>query len=495
MLQDEVVAWLAAQDGEIYLVGGCVRDRLLGRPGFDLDVAVAGDGLRLARRLANHFHGAYYPLDETRDTGRAVLTPGPGWGGRLIVDVARLRGATIEDDLADRDFTVNAMASPAASPAVVIDRHGGLADLRDRLLRPVSADSIRNDPARALRAMRLAAMLGFRLAPETITAIRRDAQAVAGVSGERTRDELAKLLALPHAAPYLTLFDELGALTAILPELEPLRGLAQPPPHGLEALAHSLEVARALEAIVAYLTQAEPPPRPAAYDPRLSPSVYRLMPAAAGLRDHLAQRMSDGRPRLVALKLTALLHDVGKAPARSVDPDGRIRFIGHEGVGSRMVGEALRRLRFDSVEVRLAETVVRHHMRPPLLAAQDSVSARAVYRFFRDTGSTGIDVLLHALADHLACHRVPDQDDRWPALAALAGRMLTDYWADGGRRVSPPRLVDGTMLMNELGLESGPRVGELLELVREAQAAGEIETREQAMALARQELDAGSSST
>jgi tRNA nucleotidyltransferase/poly(A) polymerase len=494
-LQDEVIAWLARQEGEVYLVGGCVRDRLLGRPVYDLDVATAGDGLHLARRLANHFHGAYYALDEARSTGRAILREGADGPGRLVVDVARLRGGpeggSLAEDLADRDFTVNALAAPVQSPSSIVDQHGGLADLQARLLRPVSEASVRNDPVRAVRAVRLAATLGFCLAPETEAAIRRDGHAVARAAGERVRDELARLLALPHAAGYVTTLDELGVLTAIFPELEPLRGLRQSPPHGLEALPHSLEVVRALEALVAYLTLAEPPSGPSDYDPRLSPAVYQAMPYAGRLAAHLAEAMSGGRPRLVALKLTALLHDVGKAPARSVDPDGRIRFIGHEQVGRRMVGDILRRLRLDAAEVRLGETVVGHHMRPPLLAAQDSVSARAVYRFFRDTGSTGIDVLLHALADHLGTYRVAAEDERWPEMVALAGRMLAGYWLDGGREVSPPRLIDGADLLREFGLQPGPQIGELLELVREAQAAGEVESREEALALVGRAIEAG----
>jgi hypothetical protein len=336
--------------------------------------------------------------------------------------------------------------------------------------------------------VRLAAALGFALAPETERLIRRDGQGVVRVATERLRDELARLLALPDAARYLVTLDELGLLTAVLPELEPLRGLAQPAPHSLEALPHSLEVVRALEAVVAFLTRAEPSDRPSDYDPRLSPSVHPAMPYSAALAGHLSRVMSDDRPRLVLLKLAALLHDVGKAPARTVEDDGRIRFIGHDRLGSRMVAEALRRLRFDAAEVRLGETIVRHHMRPLLLAAQDSLSARAVYRFFRDTGGAGIDILLQALADHLATYRVPGEDELWPRLVANTTRMLTDAWSDDGRRVSPPRLVDGADLLREFSLQPGPQIGELLELVREAQAAGEIGSREEALSLVRQHL-------
>ncbi|NLF14487.1 MAG: CCA tRNA nucleotidyltransferase, partial [Anaerolineaceae bacterium] len=147
-LQERVVAWLAAQEVPAYLVGGCVRDRVLGRPTYDLDVAVAGDGLRVARHLANSLGGDYYALDAERSTGRAILYHDDG---RLVVDVARFRGEpplALEDDLAGRDFTVNAMAIDVRDPGTIVDQHGGLADLGARVLRPVGEDSIRDDPVR-----------------------------------------------------------------------------------------------------------------------------------------------------------------------------------------------------------------------------------------------------------------------------------------------------------------------------------------------------------
>ena len=468
-IQEQVLAWLARQEMEVYLVGGCVRDRLLGRPVYDLDVSVAGDGLALARRLANHFRGAWYPLDQARSTGRAILRSREG--GRLVVDVARFRGETLEADLADRDFTVNALAAEVRTPSLVIDRHGGLADLEARLIRPVSEASIRHDPVRALRAIRLSAELGFALAPETEWLLRRDGPALARVAGERVRDELARLLALPHAAPYLERLDTLGLLTLLFPELEPLRGLAQPPPHHLDALTHSLETVRALETL---LNQQQ-----------ATPDIQNLLPFADRIQTHLAQPLSEARPRLVAFKLAALLHDTGKPAARNVDENGRLHFPGHHKEGARLTARALRRLRFNNAELHLAETVVQHHMRPLLLARQESVSARAIYRFFRETGQAGVEVLLHALADHRATYAPDARDDCGAELLALTRRMLADYWERQAERIAPPPLIDGYDLLRELGLQPGPHIGELLEAVREAQVSGEVRNRDEALALVR----------
>jgi len=482
-LQEQAIAWLASQDTQAYLVGGCVRDRLLGRPIYDLDVAAAGDGLLLARRLANRFGGAYYPLDEMRGTGRAILRDQEGH--QLVVDIARLRGIDLAADLADRDFSVNALAASVRAPEEIIDLHGGLDDLRAGTIRPVSDASIRNDPIRALRAVRQAAELGLMLAPETEALIRRDGAAVASaeVAGERIRDELARMVAPPQGAASLARLDELGLLTAILPELEPLRGLPQPPPHYLDVLSHSLKAVDRLEQILAALDQAG--------RGDLSLSLDDLMPFAGRLRAHLNQMLSETRPRLVTLKLAVLLHDAGKAQTYTVDgaPDrGRIRFIGHDQISMELVEGALRRLRFSAAEVRLGKAIARHHMRPLLLAGQQSVSSRAVYRFFRDTDQAGVETVIHALADHLAIHAPGTGADAWARLLSLAARMLGDYWDRTAERVSPPDLLNGHDLLREFGLQPGPQIGELLEAVREAQVSGEIHTREEALALIAGEL-------
>jgi tRNA nucleotidyltransferase/poly(A) polymerase len=479
-LQERVIAWLAGQEVPAYLVGGWVRDRLLGRPTYDLDVAVAGDGLGLARRLANALQGDYYALDAERGTGRAILYPDEG---RLVVDVARFRGEpprTLEADLAGRDFTVNALAVDVREPATVIDRHGGLADLEARVLRPVSESSIRDDPLRALRAVRLAAALGFRLAPETEELMARHGPGLADASGERLRDELIRLLAEPDAVPWLALLDRLGLLAAVVPELGPLRDLEQSLPHRVDTLTHTLATVEALEGLVAQLRWLEAGPGEGGPGPWYKGPLSELEPFAPRLLAHLAR----GRPRLVLLKMALLLHDTGKAETQSKE-EGRIRFIDHQRHSARLAGEALRRLRFNKPEVRLVQTIVRQHMRPPLLAEQESVSGRAVYRFFRDTEEAGVDVLLHALADHAAIYPPGIEDERWPRLVALVARMLAEYWERRAERVAPRPLLSGHDLIRELGVEPGPEVGRMLEAVREAQAAGEVATRDEALALAR----------
>ncbi len=480
-LLERICHFVQKRAGRAYLVGGYVRDRLLGRESHDFDFAVEGNAARLARAVAGWLGGAFVLLDAEHDTAR-VVTRDEG-GQRLFVDFARLRGDDIEADLALRDFTANAMAVDLAEGRL-LDPCGGQADLRAGLLRAVSDASFGDDPLRTWRAVRLAAALGLRIEPHTEALIRRDAHLITVVSAERVRDELGAILSLPGTAASLRTLDDLGLLAPVIPEIEPMRGLYQSAPHHQPVLAHSLTTVQAVEDVVAAMTT--PPP----HDEPLALLSARLAPISPALRAHLAQPTADGRRRLAVLKLLALLHDVGKPATLTIGDDGRTHFYGHEGHGARMVGTVLRRLRFSSDEVALARTVVANHMRLTHLAESGGPTRRAVYRFFRDTGPAGVETLLLSLADHLATygpHLIPD---RWQRRVETAAAMLVDYWQRPAEVIAPPRLISGHDLMAHFGLEPGPRLGELLEAVREAQAEGTVNTAEEALAFVARTLKA-----
>jgi len=478
----EQVCRFVAGRGEAYLVGGYLRDLLMGRFSHDLDLAVREDGFSLARRIADRFGGFFVPLDRERNTGRAVLQDEKG--ERLFVDVARLRGGDIQADLAGRDFTVDAMALPLSGSQTLIDPFGGREDLQRGSLRVVSPRAFRDDPLRTLRAVRLAAELNFRIEPRTESLIRRDAAFLPSVSAERKRDELVKILALPHSAAHLAKLDELGLLGILFPELAATKGVSQSEPHYLDVFQHSLETVGCLEAMLALMRGEE-----AGQGCKATPKREDLAPLhPERLLEHLTRPTSGDRTRLIILKLTALLHDVGKPLTVKVER-GRTRFFGHEGLGGRMTARIFGRLRFSAAEKRMARTIVVHHMRPALLAQVKVFTRRAVYRFFRDTGEAGVEVILLSLADHLATwgpHLIPA---RWHKRLAVASHLLNEFYTRYREVVSPPKLIDGKDLMTRFGLPPGPLVGRILEAVREAQAAGEIRTKEEALQLAAHLLD------
>ncbi|HID64940.1 MAG TPA: CCA tRNA nucleotidyltransferase, partial [Anaerolineae bacterium] len=228
-----------------YLVGGYVRDRLLGRESHDVDFAVEGDALALARTVADWMRGSYVPLDDERGVGRVVTRD--EHGQRLFVDFAVLQGRDIIVDLSRRDFTIDAIALDINNLYRFIDPYDGRADLEAGLVRAVSEAAFRDDPLRTLRAVRLAATLNLRIEPCTEEWIRRDAGLIVTVSAERVRDELSKTLAQPGAADNLRYLDELSLLRVILPETAGMKEAGR--------FERSLEVVRALEDLYAILLQ------------------------------------------------------------------------------------------------------------------------------------------------------------------------------------------------------------------------------------------------
>jgi putative nucleotidyltransferase with HDIG domain len=490
----QVLDLLRHRRGVHWLVGGYVRDILMGRPTHDLDLVVEDGAMTLARAIADRFGGAFYPLDEARDIGRAILSePQPV----LTVDVSRLQGGDLAADLAQRDFTINAMALALNhEPLTLIDPHGGRHDIAGRWVRAVSESAFRDDPIRCLRAVRLAAELEFRVEEQTQAWVRRDASLVSATSPERVQAELVRILDAEGADLHLRHLSQLGLLPLVLPEVADLQGVLQSLPHTLDVFDHTLMAVRQLELVlravegdvVAGLSTAgdsSGKPAPSIQKAALTRLATGLGPLREDLHRHLSVSTSADRTRGMLLRWAALLHDVGKPKTRTVENGGRVRFIEHDAVGAALAAQTLRRLRFTAVEARWVESIVRQHMRPSALAREPVLTRRAVYRFFRDAGAAGVDTCLLALADHLATWGQNLDTAHWSDRVDGACRLFDSYFRHGATRVSPRPLVSGTELQEACGLDEGPRIGVLLEAIREAQAAGEVSTRDEALALAR----------
>jgi len=478
-------AFFTAQDVEAYVTGGCLRDVLLGRRPHDIDLSVRGDPLELGRLLADALGGAFVPLHEEFSIARVVLPP-KGETGSQAIDIVPVRGA-LEDDLAERDFSVDAMALPLALLAQgkrrpLIDPCDGKRDLDGQVVRTLSEDVFHRDPLRLLRAVRLCAELGFKLEPETAALARRDASLLTQTAPERQRDELQRILSSPRAAAGLRLADELGLLEQLLPEVTAMRGEKQPPEHYWDVFEHSLETVAALDALLASQAPADGHWAP------LWRHLWAEMEEVPDAEKHFAEEASPDHGRAGLLKLGGLLHDIAKPDTRTIDENGRMRFFGHTGEGASKAGPILRRLRFSGADVRLVEAMVREHLRPLQIAKDGPPSRRALFRYFRDCGDAAIDVLFLSLADHLATVGPRLEWAGWRRHVAVIKYILMQRFADE-TLVAPPRLLTGHDLMETLGLAPGPLVGQLLATVEEAQGAGEVRSREEALTLARRELD------
>jgi len=468
----------------LWLVGGAVRDALLRRPLRDFDFVVTGDALASARAVADALGGAYYPLDSERGVGRVVLAQA---GGRLTLDISRLRGASLAEDLAARDFTLNAIAADCAQPNTLIDPLHGARDLQAKRIRACSPTALADDPLRALRAVRLAAELRFLIDKPTLEQVRAQTARLPAVSAERRRDELVRCLAGPRPVAAVRSLDVLGLLPALIPELAALHGVTQSPPHVYDVWEHTLAVFSRLVDVLAVLDPIYDPD--SAADLTLGLVSLRLGRHRADLGQHLAVPLSDERPTRLMLLLAALLHDIGKPATRSVEAGGRIRFLRHEQVGQEIALARLAEMRFSSEEIQRVSLIVANHLRPLLLSQEPAVGPRAIYRFCNQTGEAGVDVVLLALADYLGTHGDgPPPVDDWNRLLEVCSQLLRAYYETPEQSIHPPALLSGHDLMSALGLGPGPQVGRLLAELREAQAAGEVADREAALAWARAHL-------
>ena len=468
---------------DAYLVGGAVRDALTGREVEDIDIAVNGDALRVSAELAESLAGHCVPLHSDWQVARVAL---PDADRRGHVDIAAIQGCGIEQDLRRRDFTINAMGLPLGaalsgdSVERLLDPCGGLRDLRQGVVRMSSPDALSEDPARLMRGARLATQFRFSMERGTADAIRARAACIGYASQERVRDELMRLLQSPNAYEGVRLLDELGLLCAVIPELAQAKGVAQPKEHYWDVFNHLVEAVGWLDAMF-----------------EGDDSPLDIMPRFEGMDEYFEGDVCDGFDRLAFLKLAALLHDIAKPTTKTIEPSGRIRFFGHHTEGAEVARGVLRRLRFGNRGVGHVAGMVRHHLRPRQMAQKgDMPTKRALYRYYRDVGDVALDTLYLNTADYLAARGPMLEREDWENHCRLVRHVLEDGRLEAGGRPddsvkSLPKLVDGYDIMDGFALAPGPGIGVLLEEVREAQASGEIDTREQALELVRASLERG----
>ena len=440
------------EDDGVWVVGGAVRDAALGDEVKDLDLAVAGDPGAAARKIGVATGDHAFELSAEFGTWR-VVSRRSGWQ----IDVTALRGESIEADLAERDFTIGAVAVPLHGDEV-IDPFRGLADLDARVLRAVGEQSFVSDPLRLLRAARLAAQLDLAVDPHTAELARAAAHHAAEPAGERQLAELRQLIGGPDPLRGLRLLGELGVTPVVLPELETLRGVEQGPNHHLDVydhtvavLEHTLEVEEDLERFAGE--------------------------RAAEVAELLEEPFADEMDRRTALRFGALFHDIAK-PATKAERDGFVGFRGHDEVGVEIIGTICRRLRASRRLTQHLQALTRHHLRLGFLIPEMPLSPRRVHAYLRATDPVTVDVTLLTVADRLSArgHGPIASPEMVSAHLDLAREMIA-AGLDWRREGPPAPLLRGDEIAAELGIEPGPELGSALAELEAAQYAGEVTDR------------------
>ncbi|HET7508082.1 MAG TPA: HD domain-containing protein [Solirubrobacterales bacterium] len=439
-----------------WIVGGAVRDAVLGREVADLDLAVAGDPGTAARAIAEKIGEHAFELSAEFGTWR-VAASGHGWQ----IDVTALRGGSIEADLAERDFTIGAVAVPLAG-GEPLDPYAGLTDLADGRLRAVGEGSFTADPLRLLRGARLAAEMDLEIEPRTVALARAAASRAADPAGERQLAELRQLLGGPDPLRGLRLLDELELTPVVLPEVAELQGVEQGPNHHLDVydhtiavLEHTLEVERDLERFAGE--------------------------RAAEVEALLEEPLADEASRRTALRFGALFHDIAK-PQTKAERDGFVGFRGHDQVGAEVIAGICRRLRTSRKLSQHLQALALHHLRLGFLIPEMPLPPRRVHAYLRATEPVAVDVTLLTVADRLSARgKGPIASPEMVAAHLELAREMIAAALDWRREGPPEPLLRGDEVAAELGIEPGPELGSALAELEAAQYAGEITDREGAL--------------
>ncbi len=434
----------------IYLVGGIVRDLLAGRPPADIDLVVAGDIVRAAGQIAEKTGGSVIDLGKKGFETLRVASP------ETTIDITTLEHPTIETDLLQRDFTINAMAYDVKAQRLV-DCTDGRADMQQKMIRMVSPAAFEKDPARLVRAYRMAAVMHYTIDDGTEAAIGRHRHLVGSVAGERVWAELVKIFSTADSASVIMRMVASGLLTAIFPELTPAVGCTQNRHHAFDVFDHSLRVYDALESLL---------PDGGARFPRLIGIAGDVQ-----LSEHAAM-----------LKYAALLHDVGKPATRQVDRDGRIRFPGHAAKSAAIATGISRRLRLSNRQRHVSDAIIRHHIRPLFLylaSENGSLNRTGTVRFFKRCSDLTLPIIVHAMADIMA--KGEGMQDRDSGFLNFCDGLLDAYIDYKKRQAAVPPLISGNDLISVFSLSPSARFKLILNRVDEGRLSGELATRDQAL--------------
>ena len=441
-----------------YIIGGSIRDLLLDRIPTDYDIAVMGNPKKIAEKIAKNISGRLVKMGKPGQTIIRVIS------NDKLIDISPLNGASIEDDLKKRDFTINAMAYDLSS-GEIIDCLGGLGDLVDKKVRLVSADVFKKDPIRLIRAYRIAACLGFQIESQTVSVISACAKLIENSAGERIRDEIFKLLGTSKSYDYLSQMNDAGLLSAIFPDLDRLKECRQNNYHIYDVFEHTMKAYQHLESIL--------------NDPA------KILPDTS-----IRIRQSLDEKKAVLLKYAILMHDIGKPWAKTIDNRGKIHFYGHPRKSADLAQKISQKLKFSNFEKRFVDFIIRNHLNPLFLFTamqKKTLTHKGVTRFFIKCQDTTPAVLLHTLADNLAKRDTTDQANK--AFICFVTDMIRNFFYDYNCKIKEPPLITGRDLIHEFGLTPSPLFKTILNLVQEEKLTGTIKSRSEALAWVRDYLN------
>ena len=449
---DEILDTIARScSGEIYLVGGAVRDFLLGKNTYDRDLIVCNEDARVfSQKLAERFGATFVPLDEVNRIYRLVFKDKLNY-----LDITNPVENSLEADIKRRDLTINAIAVNIKTGEVV-DLTSGLKDIKNKKINYISEQNFIDDPLRLLRIYRFQACLGFDVVPELTEIVKKHKKLIHRPAFERVIYEIVKLFGGNYSHQALLAMDDAGFLEEIFPVMAEVKKVPPNSHHHLDLFHHSVETVRQIN------------------------EIYKSGPVE--VKEHLERVDFGGLPRIAHLKLAGFLHDIGKFSTWTIEQDtGRHRFIKHDDVGSKMALKILKDMHFSNKQVDYITSMIKNHIYPSHVMCSPDVSEKTMMRFVRKSGLNSIDNIVLAMADRLSA-RGPEITQEIVENNISSLKKLVEFYLAVRDTLKPlPKLLDGNQIMKILKINPSPLLGEILDALHDAQYENLVLTKDDAI--------------
>ena len=437
-------------DNEIYLVGGSVRDYIMGNEIHDRDIIVVDEDAKIFAIKLNEILGStYVPLDEKNKIYRLVMPDKINY-----IDITNPLEGSLEKDLMRRDLTMNAIAINL-NTLEIIDITGGITDIKNKLINYILKENFEDDPLRMLRVYRFQAIYGFEISPETTFAICEYADKIHISAKERINYEVLKLFEGKYSHNALINMDKSGLLVKIFPFVRELKKVPPNSHHHLDLFNHSIETVKQVEFLYENSQQK--------------------------VKKHLEKIDFGGQTRLAHLKLSAFMHDIGKFSTWTIEDNGRHRFIKHDDEGSKIAKNFLKRNLYSNKQTEYITTMIKYHIYPSSVMSSPEINNKVMMRYIRRMDKNSIDEIILAQADRLSARGPVITNEMVENNLNLLNQLLNFYLENCESLKPLPKLLDGNDIMKILDIEPSEKLGTILNALHEAQISGDVTTKEHAI--------------